>query len=421
MTPDSTHDALAAEMAWIGALVQQAMRRLLENDPSPPPDPPAGPGPGGTEDQIARIAVALALAPHLAPEALDPLSVRNPVLDRPFTQVGLTTTGAVTAGTVAFLLGGGTAQRLAVADAVATAPLRDVIVAPVPTLTGPLDLTPGALARLTGGVFRSTPTIPATRLHTRMTWDDLVLQDSTKEQIEDLLAWLDHGPAILADPHLGRALPTGYACLFHGPPGCGKSLTAALLGQRTGRDVWRVDLSRTVSKWIGETEKNLAALFDMAEADEAILFFDEADALFSKRTEVGGANDRFANQEVAYILMRIEACRGLVILASNLRANIDAAFNRRFHAVVPFPAPGPAERLRIWQGLLGQGGRLAPDVDLAALAQDCDLAGGGIVNAARHAALSAARAGRAQITAADLRAGIAREHRKAGRLERAGG
>ena len=129
-----------------------------------------------------------------------------------------------------------------------------------------------------------------------------------------------------------KRVKPGYRALFHGPPGTGKTLTATLLGKHTGRPVFRIDLSRVVSKYIGETEKNLSRLFDKAEHKDWILFFDEADALFGKRTEIRDAHDKYANQEVAYLLQRIESYAGLVILATNQRGNIDEAFLRRFQA-----------------------------------------------------------------------------------------
>ena len=146
----------------------------------------------------------------------------------------------------------------------------------------------------------------------------------------------------------GRLRP-GYRALFHGPPGTGKTLTATLLGKATRRDVYRVDLSTVVSKYIGETEKNLANLFDQARNRDWILFFDEADALFGKRTNVKDAHDRYANQEISYLLQRMEAYRGLAILATNMKGALDHAFLRRIRFLVEFPFPDAADRAEIWR------------------------------------------------------------------------
>ena len=169
-----------------------------------------------------------------------------------------------------------------------------------------------------------------------------------------------------------------------------------------------------VSKYIGETEKNLARVFDQAATRRWILFFDEADALFGKRGAVSNANDHHANQEIAYLLQRVEDFPGVVILASNLRSNLDEAFSRRFQSMIYFPMPDAEARLRLWQGMLGAQ-HLAPDVDLIALAQRHELAGGAIANVIRHAALSALRDGRQQIRLLELRTGLAKELRKEGR------
>ena len=146
---------------------------------------------------------------------------------------------------------------------------------------------------------------------------------------------------MLIEWQLNRYVSGGYRVLFHGPPGTGKSMTVRLLGKNSGRDVFRVDLSQVVSKYIGETEKNLSRIFDKAELRDWILFFDEADALFGKRTDIKDAHDRFANQEISFLLQRIEDFSGLVILATNLKSNLDEAFLRRFQSVVYFNVPGP--------------------------------------------------------------------------------
>jgi SpoVK/Ycf46/Vps4 family AAA+-type ATPase len=170
-----------------------------------------------------------------------------------------------------------------------------------------------------------------------------------------------------------------------------------------------------VSKYIGETEKNLANVFDQARHKNWILFFDEADALFGKRTQVSSSHDRFANQEVSYLLQRVEDHPGLVILATNLKANIDEAFARRFQSVVHFPMPDPEQRLRLWSDVLGSRAPRATDVDVRALAERFELSGGAITNVVRHAAVRTLQGGRGAITQSDLLEGVAKERFKEGK------
>jgi SpoVK/Ycf46/Vps4 family AAA+-type ATPase len=257
---------------------------------------------------------------------------------------------------------------------------------------------------------------PAKLVTTPLCWDDLVLDDAVLEEVQAIRTWILHGARLLDHWRLGKALKPGYRSLFFGPPGTGKTLTATLIGQSVGADVYRIDLSMVVSKYIGETEKNLANVFDQAQNRRWILFFDEADALFGKRTAASSSNDRHANQEVSYLLQRVEDFPGTVILATNLKANIDEAFARRFQSMVHFPMPDPEQRLRLWNGMFGDRARLDGDVDLAVFAQAHELAGGAIANVVRYGALSALRAGRATIAARDLRQGIAKELRKEGRM-----
>ena len=187
------------------------------------------------------------------------------------------------------------------------------------------------------------------------------------------------------------------------------------MGKSTGLDVYRIDLSLVVSKYIGETEKNLAGVFDQAERNDWILFFDEADALFGKRTRTSSAHDRYANQEVAYLLQRVEDSPGVVILASNLKGNIDDAFARRFQSMIYFPLPGPEERTRLWRGAFSQTSRLDADVDLASIAEQFEISGGAIVNVLRSASLLTLRSGRKKIQYQDIRNGIRREFQKDGK------
>jgi SpoVK/Ycf46/Vps4 family AAA+-type ATPase len=179
--------------------------------------------------------------------------------------------------------------------------------------------------------------------------------------------------------------------------------------------VYCVDLSLVVSKYIGETEKNLAGVFDQAESNDWILFFDEADALFGKRTQTSSSHDRYANQEVAYLLQRMEGFPGIVILATNLKGNIDEAFARRFQSMIYFPMPGPDQRLELWSNAFSKELKLEPAVDLKAIAHEFELAGGAIINVLRYASLMALRRGPGIVMLQDIRQGVRREFRKDGK------
>ncbi len=258
---------------------------------------------------------------------------------------------------------------------------------------------------------------PAQKLDTGMEWDDLVLPTRTMAEIRDLQAWVQHGNVLLDDWQMRRKLRPGCRALFYGPPGTGKTVTASVLGKVTGRDVFRVDLSMVVSKYIGETEKNLAALFDRAEHKDWILFFDEADALFGKRTQVRDAHDRYANQEVSFLLQRIETFGGLIILASNLAGNVDESFARRFEHLVHFPLPRPNERLLIWKKGLPPAASLEAGLDLALIANRYELSGGMIMNVIRYVALQAISRDEQVLRQQDFLDGIRREYAKENKLE----
>lgn len=255
---------------------------------------------------------------------------------------------------------------------------------------------------------------PAQRIETGLTWEDLVLHPLTLRQLEEIKVWCRSGQRLLHEWGMAGRLRPGYRALFHGPPGTGKTITAGLLGKATERPVFRIDLSMVVSKYIGETEKNLSRVFERAERRNWILFFDEADALFGKRTETRNAHDRYANQETAYLLQRIETFDGIAILASNMRQNLDEAFLRRFESVIYFPLPRPEERLQLWQRALPPLATLEPGLELADFAQRYELSGGAIVNAVRYAALHAIENG-GVLKRVDLVEGVERELRKEGK------
>lgn len=259
---------------------------------------------------------------------------------------------------------------------------------------------------------------PAQVIETEMEWEDLVLNEETNQQIKELQTWITHGDTLLNEWGMSKKIKPGYRVLFHGPPGTGKTLTANLLGKYTGKDVYKIDLSMVVSKFIGETEKNLANLLAKAEKTENILFFDEADALFGKRTNVRDAHDKYANQEVSYLLQRIEGYKGLVILSSNLKSNIDEAFVRRFQSIIHFPLPKPSERLLIWQKAFPNIIKLDDDVDVLQLAQKYDLSGAEIMNIVQYACLCTLGNNNETIHLTDITNGIQREYQKGGKIMR---
>jgi len=254
-----------------------------------------------------------------------------------------------------------------------------------------------------------SPDFPAKLIETQMTWEDLVLRPITKMQIDDILIWLEHHQTLAKDPVVSRKLKPGYRVLFYGPPGTGKTLTASLLGKQFNKDVYRIDLSQVVSKFIGETEKNLEKVFSKAENKNWILFFDEADALFGKRSNISSAHDKYANQEVSYLLQRVEDFNGLIILASNAKNNIDAAFIRRFNAIIHFPMPDASDRLKIWIANVPYSIPLADDVQLKSFADKFELSGSSITNVMQYAALTAISRRNGTISEADIKNGIRRE------------
>ena len=239
-------------------------------------------------------------------------------------------------------------------------------------------------------------------ISTALEWQDLVLNNTSKNQVKAIQHWLEHRSQITNDLHLKRLIKPGYRVLFHGPSGTGKTLTASLLGKTLGKSVHSINLTLMLSKYIGETEKNLNSIFNSAEKHDWILFFDEADAIFGKRTEVRHANDRYANLETAYFLQRLENYTGLVILAANYRSNIDEAFTRRFESVIHFPMPNRHERLKIWEQVFSGKFTNSQEVDLNKIAEDFELTGGAIISIVKRCVIASAVKKETVISLADL-------------------
>jgi len=272
------------------------------------------------------------------------------------------------------------------------------------------DVT-GAVRRLATGHIDDT----ATRVRPTRGWDDIVLDPERLDQLREIAVRGRRRDQVFGEWGFSPMPSTGTVALFAGPSGTGKTLAAEIIAADLGVDLYKVDLANMVSKYIGETEKNLSRLFDAAEGSNVALFFDEADALLGKRSEVSDAHDRYANIEVAYLLQRLERYEGVAILATNLAKNIDSAFLRRLHIVVEFPVPGPEERRRIWAGSFPADAPRGADLDLDVLADRFELTGGTIRNAVLGSAFLAAEA-ESDITMELAVTALGREMKKIGRL-----
>lgn len=384
-----------------------------------------------TEDEV--LVLLLALAPHIYPTFLDDAFQEILKSAGDFPQFGGARGGTFrgflpTGETVMFLLAGQNLKmRGAASELFSTGHwffterilYLENVKSGEPKMSGKLILDDEWVEKLTTGKI-SPPalslTFPASQLQTQLDWEDLILHPRTAAQIEDLHRWIRHSETLMDQYGLGKKLKPGFRALFHGPPGTGKTLTAMLLGKTTGHDVYRIDLSLVVSKYIGETEKNLGTLFDKARSKEWILFFDEADALFGKRTNVRDAHDKYANQEVSYLLQKIEDFPGLVILASNLKTNMDEAFTRRFQSIIYFPIPSVSERLQLWKNAFPEKMKLAKDVDIQSIAQQYELTGSAIMNIVQYACLRALDTKDKTLTLQMIREGIEAELAKEGRV-----
>jgi len=267
-----------------------------------------------------------------------------------------------------------------------------------------------AVRRLVSGRLASL----ARRIEPSRTWDDMVLSADRRQQLRDVVQRYRHARVVYDEWGFLSTPSRGLVALFSGPSGTGKTMAAEVIAGELGLDLFKLDLSAVVSKYIGETEKNLAELFDAAGTGNLVLFFDEADSLFGKRSEVRDARDRYANQEVSYLLQRLESYDGVVILATNFEKNIDDAFLRRIHTRVDFAVPEVAERKAIWARQLPAAAPVA-DVDLDEVALRFELSGGSIRNVAVHAAFLAA-ADQGPITMACVIRALGSEYRKLGRL-----
>lgn len=381
----------------------------------------------GFEDRAFLI---LSFVPYLKPQLLDCFNVKNSDTGQRFAEFGCVDNVAggslqPTLATVLFVLAGDDAEeRLRLAKyfmehCLFSSPLFVKKVEGYAFSTCqlyPAEEMVDALLLERPFAPRFSTDFPAHRITTIRSWSELVLDEYTMQRVEEIKLWVEYGDRMRKDWKLDQKVKPGFRALFYGPSGSGKTFTASLLGKATGKDVYRVDLSMVVSKYVGETEKNLSKVFELAEGKNWILFFDEADALFGKRTGLKDAHDRYANQEVAYLLQRVEDFHGLVVLSTNLKSNIDDAFARRFQSVIRFPMPDATQRERLWRETFSPDCVFEPGLDLNALAKQFEMAGGSILNVVQYASLMAMSRGENTIRLADVKEGIRREYLKEGKV-----
>ena len=382
-------------------------------------------------DLPERVVLLMSMVPVLCPQLYDCFFIQNTSIGRPFSEFGgielKSHRGFIpTAETVNFVLNGNEIKKRTELFSIFS---EDHFFAKSQVLhlnkdpetssfwSGRLVINEDFFYHLISGEEikpKFSAEFPAKELTTKLNIEDLILNKQLKDELSHILTWIGCREEINSTESLRRNFRAGYRALFYGPPGTGKTLTVALLGKQTQHPVYRIDLSRIVSKYIGETEKNLSRLLDIAENKNWILFFDEADALFSKRTEINDSKDKYANQGTSYLLQRLEEYDGLVILATNLRPNIDRAFVRRFQSILYFNLPSVQERIQLWENAL-LNISVAPGINIPRLAEKYEVSGAAISNAIQFAWLNAKKQKNEVIQSFDLEGGLLREMSKEGK------
>ena len=376
--------------------------------------------------------IALALAYYIAPSLLDIFLTKNEFIDAPFIEFGgffkNDFNGFVpTIRTAMFLLAGNNIkdyiEEMELFENSSTLFKKGLLdkgkfKTGINLLDTELSLSLHSINLILYGkeiAHEYSTKFPASLMKTKYEWSDLILPKYTKEHLLELDMWLNHKDTLLGEWGMNGIVQKGYKALFYGLSGTGKTLTVSLLGKRYSKPVYRINLSQIVSKYIGETQKNLEYIFNVAEERDWILFFDEADSLFSKRTKISNSNDKHSNQESAYLLQKIEECSGLVILASNIKDNFDDAFLRRFQTIIYFPLPDKDERLKLWKNGFSKQANLE-ELDLEYLSQEYELTGANIVNIIRLVSLMTIERGESKIRQKDIVTGIKREKYKEGKI-----
>lgn len=380
-------------------------------------------------DEVERIIIVMALASYFKPEIFDCFLIKNKGLGQTFTEFGgrkndkLGNIFVPTLRTLAFILFADNIEDYFSLqfyfDDSHFFKVHNVVLLKKDDqsfLEATLGLGQEFLQKVTNGNEYKpnySSGFPANLITTDLDWSDLVLENHIFDEIDIIDTWLENKHNIVKDKLLSKKINKGYKCLFFGPPGTGKTLSATLLGKKRNLDVYRVDLSQVVSKYIGETEKNLASIFDIAENKNWILFFDEAESLFSKRTAVSDSKDKFANQETAYLLQRVENYKGLIILATNLKPNIDLAFSRRLQSVIHYAIPNPIQRKSLWRNALNGIAEISEN-DIDKISKTYKISGGSIKNVIQYAWLKS-KGRNTGISLENLLIGIRRELTKDGK------
>lgn len=378
-----------------------------------------------------RVCLILSFVPILKPQILDSFNIKNSDTGKRFVEFGCMEMEAIqillpTFETLLFLLSSDDLEdKIEYTNSISKSMLFRNKIILLEQTNGQIPLNYSILNPALSSVellinethyqLEFSTSFPATRITTSCTWEDLILNEHIIKQIDEIKTWIEYGDRILEDWNLKKIIKPGYRVLFYGASGTGKTFTAALLGKYTNKEVYRIDLSLIISKYIGETEKNLSNIFDKAENRNCILFFDEADALFGKRTNISDAHDRYANQEISYLLQRIENYNGLVVLSTNFKKNIDDAFIRRFQSIIHFSTPQTEERLKLWKKNFSPQTELDKNIELEEISAKYDLTGGSIVNVVQYCSLMAMKHGSNVIRYDDLLDGIRKEYQKAGK------
>lgn len=429
---------LEKDLQWLNAILETRLHSFVDHKPQLPAKllPPGFKPPVSIYQQFIksfeltneeRVILLLALLPYVSPYLIENALVKFGIENKQIPEIGgikgSTHGGMIPTGeTALFLLAGNHLQKRMVCSNYFSPRHKfytknilklEETVAYEPETSAAISISKDVLHMITNATAYQplfNTNFPAKLITTN--YDNLVLNKDTEQQLDEIKTWLRHKNKLMKEWGFENKIFDGYKSLFYGPPGTGKSLATAVLGKQNKLPVYRIDLSMIISKYIGETEKNLSRIFDGAANKNWILFFDEADALFGKRSNIQNANDRFANQEVSYLLMRMEEYEGLAILATNFKSNIDKAFLRRFQSVVHFPAPAKEERFKLWEQSFSSKTTLAGDVDIKILAENFGLTGANIMNVARYASIMALKKGNNVLTKENIIIGIQKEMAK---------